>query len=115
MSPLIGAQPQSPRPATLPTVPKPVVLRRATTFFSQGGNRPDTETQKITAEDRDAVERMLIDSSITPGGFGKAVPVWMGDGEDGGLMGLTVGQDWERWGMLSQKGVYSGEIMRDLN
>ncbi|KAF8449627.1 putative alpha,alpha-trehalose-phosphate synthase subunit TPS2 [Terfezia claveryi] len=102
-SPLIGAQPQSPRPATLPTVPKPAVLWRSTTFFSQGGNRPDTETQKITAEDRDAVERMLIDPSMTTGGFGKAVPVWMGDDEDGGLMGLIVGQDWERWGMLSQK------------
>lgn len=114
---MTGAQPQSPRPATLPTVPKPGLPRRATTFFSQAVNRLDVETQKITVEDRDVVERMLIDSNIPPGGFGKAVPVWMGDDEDGGLMGLTVGQDWERWGMLSQKGAYSGagEVSGDFS
>lgn len=110
---MISAQPQSPRPATLPTIPNPGLLRRATTFFSQGGNRSDAETQKITADDRDVVERILIDSNITPGGFGKAVPVWMGDDEDGGLMGLTVGQEWERWGMLSQKSAYP-DAMRDI-
>lgn len=48
---------------------------------------------------------MLIDESATPGGYGKAVPVWLGEDDDGGLMGLTVGEGGERWGMLSQKGV----------
>ena len=103
-SPLIGAQSQSPRPAALPNTPKPL-LRRTTTFFSQGGNRSDAEIVKVTREDRELVERMLIDESVTPGGYGKAVPVWLGDDDDGESMGLTVGEGGERWGMLSQKGV----------
>ena len=95
--PLIGTQSQSPKP----------LLRRTTTFFSQGGNRTDAEIVKVTGEDRDFVERMLIDESATPGGYGKAVPVWLGEDDDGGLTGLTVGEGGERWGMLSQKGVTS--------
>lgn len=63
------------------------------------------EVLKITEGDRGVVEQMLIDPSATLGDYGKAVPVWLGDDEDGGLAGLTVGEEWERWGMLSQKGV----------
>lgn len=99
-----GVGPQSPRTAGSPKSPMPGILRRQTTFYSHLGSRPVEEVLKITGPDRKALEQMLLDRSNVSGGYGKSVPVWLGDEEDGGVDDLTVGEDWERWGMLSQKG-----------
>ena len=66
------------------------------------------EVFKISESDRANVEELLKHKKdITAGSYGKSVPVWLGDEENGGLDDLTVGEDWERWGMLSQKGMVS--------
>ncbi|KAI5793704.1 glycosyltransferase family 20-domain-containing protein [Peziza echinospora] len=76
----------------------------ATTFGQSGTPRPVEEVFKISESDRTHVEELLKHKKdVTAGSYGKSVPVWLGDEENGGLDDLTVGEDWERWGMLSQK------------
>ncbi|KAF8448499.1 glycosyltransferase family 20-domain-containing protein [Kalaharituber pfeilii] len=117
-TPLMG--PQSPRtpmtpapalrspttpvpPLRTPTTPAPGALRRTITMSSLTSIRPIEEILKITKQDREALEKMLLDKSREKEGYGKSVPVWLGDEENGELAGLVVGDDGERWGMLSQK------------
>lgn len=83
------------------SIPKPGLLRRTTTFGTP--TREPEEVLRIGKLDREVLEEKLWEKKEDK--FGAVVPVWLGDEEDEGNSGLTVGDDWERWNMFSQKGM----------
>ena len=88
----------------------PGLLRRQTTF-GLGSIRLVEEPLRITRQDREVAEEKLLSRAHEQPGYGKVAPVWLGDSEvDDPDAVLTVGEDWERWGMLSQKGKHWGAL-----